>query len=366
MANNSSLAEHRTTLLGYFLLTAMSMAIFIVVNVIFSDMEVVVDRVDYPSYCVGNVVNTDLKKLTYLDENCEYSNFDKKFNIESEFVELLPIFRSLVLINSEIKAKEQLLSTVQKDIDRLLSRFNISLKEEIYKLDKKSFDYEKIKSKFEELNRKELENIEFIKTLNTRVENILEKNSDKIEKLKIDYQIAIESYNSEYRLFRFKLFLLESAFILPLFLLILKVYFRLKAKDSQNTVIFSFILGSIAFLFIESVFGFIIHVLPQDIAEIIESLAKDFLFFRYILYYVSLLFVVLIFVISVYFIQKMIFSKDAVTFRRLKDSLCPNCGFKIDRDDIFCSNCSYEIRIECEECKEIKFKDMKFCSKCGK
>lgn len=367
MAKNKSLSEYRTTILGYFLLTAMSIAIFIVVNVIFTDMERIIERVEYPSHCVNYIgeENSDLKTLNYLSESCKFSKIDKDYNIDRLYSELELDLNSIVSLNGDILDRKKSLELTQKDINSLLSRYNISIKEKIHNLDKKSFDYQAIKQKFEKLSKMEKETKEKLNVLESQRDFLLDKNQDKIDELRDSYKKAMKNYKSEYKIYRFKLFLLESSFILPLFLIILKIYFKLKAKDSQNTVIFSFILGSIAFLFIEVFLGFIINVLPEDLEKLITALAQDFIVFRYLLYYVALLLVVLIFILSVYFIQKMIFSKEAVVFRRLKESSCPNCSFKIGENDIFCANCSYEIRRECQNCKKLTLKDMKFCSNCS-
>lgn len=45
---------------------------------------------------------------------------------------------------------------------------------------------------------------------------------------------------------------------------------------------------------------------------------------------------------------------------------CPECGDKIDKDEMFCSKCGYQVRKECPDCKTINSYKDKFCKKCGK
>ena len=45
---------------------------------------------------------------------------------------------------------------------------------------------------------------------------------------------------------------------------------------------------------------------------------------------------------------------------------CPNCGDKVDADEMFCSKCGFQVKKECPNCKTINSHKDSFCKKCGK
>lgn len=359
---NSITAEKRTTLLGYFFLSTMSLAIIIVANIIFSDLEEILDRVYYPSHCVYEVTHYDIKSIDRKTKVCDFSKLDRDFKLEVGYNKILPTIEKIIFLNREINSKKESIAHLEKTINNLLAKYNISIKEEIHNLSDKNFDYQKIKFEFNGLENRRLKDENELKKLDSSREVLINHIKDDLESLKKSYESAIEVYRVEKREYNIKLALLEFIFILPLFLIALKLYFKLKAKDSQNTIIFSFIVGALSILLMQILLEFVANILPHHIIELLEELIASFAIFRYIIYYLLLAFVIAIFVVAVYLIQKSIFSKDAIIFKRLKDNLCPKCGFKVN--DKYCANCGYEVKIECKSCKNLTFSDMKFCSHC--
>lgn len=367
MKKNGAISEKKTTLFGYFLLSLMSFTIIIIGNVIFEDIENVVGKVEYPSYCVSNIVNSDIETLTVKEEvkYCKFTKLDRDFNLEGEYLEVYPTVDKIIYLNKELDSKKFFLNDLDKKINYLLAKYNISVKEEIHKFRDSNFDYRKIQREFKDIEDKKIKLEEEIEALTKSRDKLVESISKDLETLKENYKKAQEVYEKEYRKFKVKLALLEALFVFPIFLIMVKIYFKLKAKDSHNTVIFSFISGAIGFLILEVLIEFILNILPDDLKELLILWAEDFIVFRYLLYYLILALAISIFVAIVFYIQKMIFSKDAIAFRRLKDSQCPNCAFRVEVGDIYCSNCANEIQVKCSNCGELKLKDMKFCSKCG-
>lgn len=357
LAKHISLSENKTTLLGYFLLSAMAFCIFIAVNIlVFDDIERAIDKYESPSNCIERLVNSNLENITFNDSNCKnFNTTDEKFNLTKTYNLIFPEIKLLTEINSEIKNQNRELDKVQKSINEIAIRYNI-LKENS-QLNKKSKELDELL-----LNEKNLKNI--IENLKTQQQTLITKNSPQLKELKDNYESAYQIYRGEYKSFKFKLFLSQLLFILPLSFVMLKIYFKLKSKDSQYTIIFSFILGSMAFLFAQIVLSLLLNILPENLAILIKELADGFFVIRYLLYYIGLFLIIFLFVAIVFIIQKVIFSKEALTFRRLKESQCPKCTFRIESNEIFCSNCGYHIKESCKNCNKPRLKDMNFCPHC--
>jgi hypothetical protein len=178
-------------------------------------------------------------------------------------------------------------------------------------------------------------------------------------------QRAKELYLSAYNWYRIKVFLLSLLFVLPLFLYALRRYFSWKREDSPYTIIVGALLGAFSVLLLQVVGMFLYEIIPRRIIQLLIEFFTQFAFLRYVLYYGSVLLVIVLFGGIVYYIQKTVFSREAVALRSLKDRKCPICSFSIDLSMKHCPKCGHRLQSECASCHGMRFEDLPVCHQCG-
>ena len=360
------ISEKKTSKLGYVLLIILVIFLIIIGQKVFSDIENISKKPVRPAYCIESYSDIDkLKNLNY-SQSCRFSDLDRKFNIDKNFKIIEAEINEIIVLNTEIRNIEKQINSRKNSLDNLLKQYDISLQEIIAeeegflinksgtKISIVSLNNE-ISSLSQKLNNKEIEK-----------NNILNLIQPKLVVLKTSYDKALKYCENKKGHHNLIVFLLKLLFILPLFVLSLRFYFRLKRKNSPHTIIAAAILTALSILFSEIVLIFLYQILPMEWLMRIFKILMEIAVLRYIIYYGSALLVIVIFGGIVYYIQKKVYNPKIIAIRRLKDNKCPNCSFALDRSYVFCPKCGEQLKEKCSNCGNLKMKNLPYCPSCGK
>ena len=365
------LSEVKTSKLGYLLLTFMAIFIFVVGQLVFYDIADTIDEPIAPEYCVKNITENYKDRMEwdcgpkYIYWAHESVGRRSGSSVYSQYQALEPKLQELFLVNRNLNKQQLILNREQDTLNEYRSDYDLSLQESIAViepiLDQQSQQEGVIKSK------QSLSSVrsQFAK-LKEQKEALVQELQPQIQALAQAFEQAQEEYKTAMVWYRLKVGLLQLLFVLPLFALTLRYYFKLKRKDSPYTLIFTAITGALAALLLQVVLGFLYYVLPKNFITRIFEFLLEVPVLRFILYYGSIILVIALFGGIVYYIQRRIFDPRKVAIRRLKDSKCPGCTFTINLQDNYCPNCNLEIRVKCAGCKQYRNKFLNFCQNCRK
>ncbi len=189
--------------------------------------------------------------------------------------------------------------------------------------------------------------------------------SPNIVTIKQSHKKALEYYQNKRAWYKFKTFSLMLIFVLPFLLVSVFYYLKLKKKNSPYTIILTATTTAFTILFLQAVLVFLYDILPKEWIERIFRILKEVPFFRYIIYYGSVLLVIGFFGGLVFYIQKRVFSPTKVAIRRLKDKKYPGCSFPLDSEHSFCPDCGLQLKEECSHCGQLKIRYLTHCPNCG-
>ena len=295
----------------------------------------------------------------------EFNDTDKKFDIDKKIKDIEPEINSIIALNKDISYFENEISSNKSQLDKLLAKYSVSL-QEVIAGEQALMDKPSIKSSIISLDNE-------ITSLNERLAGA---NKDRINKfllidpkldiLKIAYEQAEEYYENKIAFYNFIVFLLRLLFVLPLFIVSLYFYFKLKRKDSPHTIIATAITAATSLLFIQIMLMFLYEVLPIEWLARVFKILMEITILKYVIYYGSAFAVIAVFGSIVYFIQKKVFNPKIVAVRRIKDNKCPNCSFPLDLSYDFCPKCGRKLKEKCANCGRMRIRDLSHCPFCGK
>lgn len=200
----------------------------------------------------------------------------------------------------------------------------------------------------------------------TRVQVLDDKLAEKEAILVQRINEAIDLYNNAWAHYKFKVFLLELFFVIPLFVVSVWFYFRLLKKNSPHTIIFLPIVFVAAVLLAKTIITYFWASFLADLLEIILRFTEQLIVLRIFLYYVGMFLAIILFGGAVFLLQRKIFSPARVRLRRLKSKKCPNCEAPMDFGKSFCVACGSRLVEKCASCGQDRYLDFKFCPYCGK
>ncbi|MFH1712964.1 MAG: zinc ribbon domain-containing protein [Candidatus Jacksonbacteria bacterium] len=358
------ISEKKTSKLGYILLIMMAVFMVGVGQTIFSDLKKIPERPNSPSYCMSSFKNSGyLKSLSYA-QNCSFTGIDQKFNLDSQYNNILSEINQIISLNKQISSSANSISATESEINKLNKDYDLSLQEKIAN-EQAIIDKSNIKSNIIQ-KRSEISNLNQQNLLlENQRDKIIAQINPQISVLIKSYDEAQEYYKDKHAYYKFKVFFLMLLFVLPFFVLSIYFYLKLKRKNSPYTIIFTAIAGSFSILFLQIVLAFLYDILPKEWLARIFKFFMEVPFLRYIIYYSVVILVIGLFGGLVYFIQKKIFNLARVAVRRLKDNKCPGCSFTLNIDHNFCPKCGQQIKEKCVNCNNLKIRYLTHCPYCG-
>ncbi len=388
---HEEISEKRTTKVGYFLLFLMGLFIVIIGQTIFSDIGRIPDHPEKLSRCSQEfatlldrrfvdtpIANEDVYATGYdydgmslnqtedlMKQQCRFSQYEETSGAAATLRSAYPNLARYYALEDPINRVEKDLNILKPERTLKQEMYDISLQEQQAGvspvIDSPQQAGSSLKADTQAVMRLEAER----KALLSEQSSILDTISRDARGFEVQRQQAKELYLSDYNRYRIKIFLLSLLFILPLFLYSLKRYFVWKHEDSPYTIIMGTLLGAFSVLLLQIVGMFLYEIIPRRIIQLLIEFFTQFAFLRYVLYYGSVLLVIALFGGIVYYIQKTVFSKEAVALRSLKDRKCPTCSFSIDLSMKHCPKCGHTLQSECENCHGLRFNDLPVCHQCG-
>jgi len=358
------ISEKKTSKLGYLILVALFVFLIIIGQTVFSDIKKIPERPMGPSYCI-NIYSSNFEHINYKPkQRCSFNEIDKEFGLDTLVSGLEPDINKIVEYNKEISIKTNLVSSNERALNDLLRKYDVSLQETIANEDA-LMDKPGIKNQIISLRTANDDLRAQIDELTTKRDEIILRINPKLEELKNTYSKAQEDYKTRLAYYNFKVFLLKLLFVLPLFGIFLHLYFKYKKKDSPYTIIITSVFFASTILFLQIVLVFLYQILPREWLARIFKILMSVPALKYVVYYGAVTLVILILGGVVYYIQKKIYDPKRVVLRYLRDSKCPNCSFNLNLSETFCPKCGRQIKAECSNCKNLRYKDLIHCPFCG-
>lgn len=389
------ISEKKTSKLGYVFLILLVIFLFIVGQNVFNDIQKIPARPIPPNQTIETYLDAEnLKTILYsstyrtyekvrfvepeplpptMEEGeklitiqmPEFTKIDNRFGIDKKFENIEPTLNTILSLNRTIKNSEQEINLKKSQLKEVLDRYDLSLQEIIAK-EETLMDKPGIRAQIVLLNGEisllERKLAEKISGRNNQINSI----KVRLAELKRDLKAALEYYRDQEARYNFIVFLLKLLFVLPFFIISLRLYFKLHRKNSPNAIIAASILVASSALFMEIVIIFLYQILPTEWLERLFKILKEVVALKYVIYYFSAFLVILIFGGTVYLIQKKVFNPKRVALRRLKDNKCANCSFPIDKSYDFCPKCGKELKEKCSHCGNLRIKNLPHCPSCGK
>lgn len=185
------------------------------------------------------------------------------------------------------------------------------------------------------------------------------------EQLATVYRAVVAEQNRRLRFFEFKVFLLQLLFILPIFLLALRLYLRHLKRNSPYAIILTAVVAVMGVLLLRII---LVWFWDLFLARLIEELwrwIQQFQLVRSLVLYLGMVLSFVIFGGAVYYLQKRIFDPQRVAIRRFRQNQCPECQTTLDLAGIYCPNCGHHIREQCWSCGAERFRELPYCPHCA-
>ncbi len=338
----------------------------IVGETVFSDLKHIPAVPQSPSYCISRILApNDIYGYGYGSTECTFNEIDKQFELNVIYSTIKPTLSAIDELNKKIDTITRDIEGYQSQIKNAENQYNLSLQEtqaNSQKLYNKTALQNTITSYRNQKAILETQKATLL-SQKTALENQI---IDPKANLKAAYEKATKEYARQMAVYRFKTFGLTLIFILPFFIISTLQYFRLKRHNSPFTIIATGVMLASSLLFLQTVLVFLYEILPKEWLTLIFNFLLALPFFRYVLYYGSVLLVIAVFGGIVYIIQKKIFDPKRIAIRRLKENKCPHCSFTINHHLDYCPQCSHKLKEKCLSCGEKRITDLTFCPSCGK
>ncbi len=357
----TEISEKRTSSLGYLILAALFVFLFVIGQTVFSDIKQIPYRPDSPSFCVSL---ENIEDMTY-KRSCSFNEIDRKYGLDVLYLKIEPDISRIVRLNRDISDKEQLLDSNERRMSGLVGEYDVSLQEVIAEEDA-LLNMSEIKSSITSLeSSNEVLNSE-IGQMTSERDLLIQKIKPDLDRLEVLYDEAKDDYKTQIAYYNVKVFILKLLFVLPFFGVFLFLYMKYKKRDSPYTIIITSIFFASTILFLQVVLVFLYEILPMEwFAQIFRALMSVSIL-KYLVYYGAVAVVIILLGGIVYYIQRKVYDPKRVAYRYLKDNKCPNCGFNLELAEVYCAKCGRQVKTKCSKCKNLKYVDLAYCPFCGK
>lgn len=366
-----------TSKLGYFFLIIM-----VITGISFGQMLLDGIKNSFPkpeslSYCYDHYsVRLVVNKNNYQSSYNYYDDYNGSNDSRCNRISKIENSVGMTEIYKELKVKDEIrkeLATEINNIDKVINdkkqksytnqnNYNTSLLEDIAKTTNDVYSPNKIANTLNSDNKniKELElNIADLKDKYNKADQDL---TDAVMSHKTAFDNVQSAYTHAVNVYMFEQFLVALILILPLFLIVWKMYHRSKNIGSQFAIIWGGAVAVTSLLMTQLLLAFIYEVIPR---KLITALFALFTGIEFILYWLGFILIPGFFGLLIYIIQKKYYNKEAVTMRSVKAGICPACEMKIHRSMNNCPICSFKLRDTCISCKYSTSIIGKYCENCG-
>ena len=358
----SEISEKKTSKLGYLFLITLFIVLIILGQTVFQDIGRIPHRPKAPCYGISSYLN-NLKSITQRP-TCAFNELDRQFKLDTFVTALQPDVDTTITFNRNILNNNNLIRSNGTKLNTMLRTYNLSLQETIANEDA-LLDKPEIKREIVSLRDANVRLKSQIRELTIKRDDLVKTLKPALQELSKAYSKALDLYKTRVSFYYLKIFLLKLLFILPFFLVFLRLYMKYKKKDSPYTVIITSVFFASTILFLQIVLMFLYEILPKQwFARIFKVLMSSPLL-KYVIYYGAVLFVIFILGGIVYFIQKRIYDPQRVALRHLRGKRCPGCSFDLNLSERFCPHCGRQIKEECSHCSNLMYKDLASCPFCG-
>lgn len=282
---------------------------------------------------------------------CVFSGFEKMHGIPA-------IYEQYDLKNEELNQQRNNLGQTTADIANYENQYSLSLQEIVAGAESPIYLAPEIRQKILALRDRQ-------NAVSQKIA-VLEADTKPLDnQLRSLYADVMRDYRRAWRWYEFKVFLLEVLFVIPFFFLVLWGYFRLLAKNSPYTIIFTALLGVASVLFLRV---FLVWFWGLFLARVIQTIweyIQNFALLKSLIFYGGMILSIAVFGGAVYLLQKRIFDPHRVALRRLRDKQCPNCRMPLEVGGQFCPNCGRKLKEICAKCGKERWADFPACPHCG-
>lgn len=362
------ISERKTTKMWYFLLFCMFICIFYTAINSLSLINDFFEKAKKPNSNLQNIVNTLDFKWENIYSDYYYNStsyFEQEIDEETwkEISKASNIFKKIENLNYEKDIISQKIFEVEEKNRKLQKEYEISLTEKIAWVSDES---QKIKDEINQ-NQKDISDFEIKKTkVEEDIFTLKKENSTLYEKLKTAFEKQNEKYKNDALVYKISVKATSFLFIFVIFLVLFKIYSRLKSKNSSYTIIFSVATFAYGLILVWLFLNFFWSLIPEEFLSLIYDFFETFEIFLLVLQFIWPVLIMWFFGFFVYKIQKKLYSKENILKRILRDKKCPNCSNSIDTSKNFCPFCAYEILETCPHCSEKTVTWVDFCYNCWK
>ncbi len=360
--NYSEISEKKTSKLGYLFLITLFIVLIILGQTVFQDIGRI-PRAPKPP-CHG--INSYLSSLQSITQSmkCTFNEIDRQFNLDTFVTGLQPDVDTIISFNRDILNNNNLIRSNRTKLNTMLRTYNLSLQETIANEDA-LLDKPEIKREIVSLRDANVRLKSQIRELTIKRDDLVKTLKPALQELSQAYSKAQAVYRTKLSFYYLKVFLLKLLFVLPFFLVFLRLYVKYKKRDSPYTVIITSVFFASTILFLQIVLVFLYEILPKQwFAQIFKVLMSSPLL-KYVIYYGAVFLVIIVLGGIVYFMQKRIYDPQRVALRYLRGNRCPGCSFDLNLSEKFCPNCGRQIKEECSHCSNMMYKDLESCPFCG-
>lgn len=181
---------------------------------------------------------------------------------------------------------------------------------------------------------------------------------------KVEFHESYSSYAFWQSFYAFGWMLL---YVVPLFLVTFFMY--QKSTKMLIKLIASHIIAILTVLFLIDLSILIWSVLPKtflkEIVDLLYSLGLMQVYYYFLIVAAVLIVGYVIYLVQKYSARVKIEARKNGIKRTIANSLCPECGFRVDYTKPFCPNCSNHLWKECPKCGENTINGLPFCNHCG-
>lgn len=366
------ITEKPTTKIGYLLLIIMGVIIFSFGQWVIFDVKDFIQKPIPPTNCLG--INTqkddNYNYSTAYPYNNYYRNNYYNPSVTDEKYGLSSVCKTASELNTKISNTYLQINNLESQINSLNSQIRNEQTQYDLSLQERQANYNQNHNSEIIYNNIAVNNqqLQVLNTEKDKLQSEIDNTQNKFLELKTEnenaYLDALSDYESKFRWYIILVFLAQLVFILPIFLIALKIYSKLKKQNSANSIIAGAVLIPVTLLLIQITIGWVWNLIPKSWIDVLLEIFAQLAVFRYVIYYGAIIIAIVVLGGIVYIIQKRIFSPEKVALRRLKENKCPSCEFPINDND-FCSKCGTKLKENCSVCGQKRMCHMSYCSSCG-